>query len=272
MRDNLVGVSTHTQPSHPVLAMFGLDGEKLTPVDDGRGWRTGSIVLYPVTDVSEVSWAGQALASIELPSVTIERPLRSRDGRLAVGGWAVYRSPEATGAALDVERTIKLSTQLHAATKHLQRPDFLDRRTDPLARADRMAWGELDGDQLDEARGGRWFAVLAGSCTPVELPDQIIHAELYGNVRPGADGLVVSGFRPFFRPTEWATALIVVDAIVAGDGGEELLAEWSGTPFWRQLLLRAMLFRFAAHALNPDAGEDDLERLRNTAGIVTAFR
>lgn len=170
-----------------------------------------------------------------------------------------------------VDDLVVLSVKLHQALADLPRPEFLGRRDDVLARADRVTWGEEKAD-LDAARGGRWFGLLAGSVRPVPLRDQVVHADMYSSVRFDDDGsATVVHFRPFCRPAEWATALVVVDAVTAGSAGAELIVRWSHLAYWRQMLLRATMFRIAAHAIDPGSPGAVLDRLRKTAGIVSEF-
>lgn len=261
-------------PPHPVLAVFGLDGKRLEPVESGDAWRAGNTVLHPVEDTNRVAWEGKALTTIALPNTTIMTPMRSRDGRLAVGGWAAYRTgdDDADASRPTVDHIVKLGAELHRATANFARPSFVDTSTDAFARADRMAWGEEDPDALDERRGGRWFAILSGSLQPVDLPEQVIHPNLYAGVRVAHGHMTIAGFRPLYRPAEWATALVVVDAVVADEGGSELMSRWAQTQSWRQLLLRAILYRLAEHALTPEAGDDELEELRRTGALISDYR
>src|SRR5207249_2927823 len=129
------------------------------------------------------------------------------------------------------------------------RPDF--RREDIGALADRIAWEEADVS-IDETKGGRWFEVLAVARRRVRLPDQVVPGDLFGAVLfdgPARPGIV--DFDPFYRPAEWGAAIAAVDAVSWGGADVELLHRWSHLPEWSQLLLRALLFRLAWHALDP---------------------
>jgi uncharacterized protein (TIGR02569 family) len=195
------------------------------------------------------------------------------DGRQVVGGWMAYRvdpvDPENGGGRPHPDDLVLVSVKLHQALAGVEPPSFIAQRDDSLARADRAAWGEEEVE-LDQSRGGRWFELLAGSAKPAPVPNQLAHGDLYRSVRLGSDGIpTVIDFRPFHRPAEWASALVVVDAIVAGDAGAGLIDRWSHLPGWPQMLLRAMLFRLAAHALAPRAPEAELEGLRRAAGLVS---
>ncbi|MGH3520459.1 MAG: TIGR02569 family protein [Haloechinothrix sp.] len=266
---------TLERPQPHVCSAFGINPDTLEPLPTERGWRSGPVVLRPVTDKTEATWVTRSLSRISVPGLRIVVPARSTDGRQIVGGWMAYRTPEGT-AARDAEPArfddlVLTSVKLHQALAGLPRPGFIAKRTDPVAVADRIAWGEQEGE-LDETRGGRWFEILAGSAKPVSLPDQVVHGNLYRSVRfaDGAPSLVLD-FHPYYRPAEWGSALSVVDAIAIGGADGTLIERWSHLPCWSQMLLRAMLFRLAAHAVDPDADAEALEGLRRAAGIVSEF-
>ncbi|WP_028848942.1 TIGR02569 family protein [Thermocrispum agreste] len=265
---------TRERPPLRVCAAFNVDPESLRPLADGSGWRGDGVVLRPATDSVEAVWAARALGSIVLPDVRIARPSRATDGRAIVGGWMAYRLAAGSGDEVaeerpSVEEIVLVSVKLHQALINVPRPDFIDKRTDVLARADRVAWGEEEVE-LDEANGGRWFEILAGAARETKLPNQVVHGSLFRSVRLAGDRVpTVFDFRPYYRPAEWATALVVVDAVVANAAGATLIQQWSHLPDWRQMLLRATMFRLAAHALDPEsAGEETLDGLRRAAVLV----
>lgn len=254
-------------PAH-VGTAFGVRVEDAEPLADGDAWRADGVVLRPVVDRACEVWLGRTL--IDVPGIRVARPLGTTDGRQIVAGWVAYRTVE-DGKPASVDDKVAVSIKLHDALADVPRPPFLSKQNDVVARADRMAWGETP-PRLPGARGGRWFEILAGSVKTVPLPDQVVHGDLYRGVRLGDDGVpTVFGFRPFYRPAEWATALVVVDALIAGAGDAELITRWSHLPAWRQMLLRAMLFRLAAHALAEPADDDAIDNLRRAASLVSEF-
>lgn len=256
-----------------------MTADELRPPGADRGWHSGRIELRPVTDTAETLWAAGALGSVSVPGLRIAQPARATDGRQVVGGWKAYRTADGDAATAGEARAapsfddiVLISVKLHQAVAHLPRPDFIGKRTDLLAVADRIAWGEETDIELDEHQGGRWFEILIGSAKRVSLPDQVVHGSLYTGVRfSQAQPPTVIDFRPYYRPAEWATALVVVDAITFGGADAALMERWAHLPAWRQMLLRAVLFRLAAHALDlrPDGGA--LDRLRHAAAMVSRF-
>jgi uncharacterized protein (TIGR02569 family) len=225
-------------------------------------------VFKPVTDKAETLWTARALDYADEPGLRIAKPVQSTDGRWIVGNWTASRFVSGTREHRG-DDSVLAAVKLHRATAGLPRPDFLSRRQDVDAVADRIAWEELDVP-LDETKGGRWFEVLAGARRPVRLPEQVAHGELLagllfdGDAAPG-----VVGFVPYYRPGEYGAAIVAVDALAWAGASGALLDRWAHLPEWPQLLLRAVLFRLAAHALNPKSTQAALDGLRTAAAEVS---
>lgn len=256
-----------------MCAAFGVDEGELAPFD-GLGWRTGRLTLLPVSDSEQALWLAKSLGDVDLPDLRFARPARATDGRQVVGGWMALRAIDgepADAAVSTVDDLVLVSVKLHQALEHLPRPAFVTKRDDVLARADRMAWGEDEAD-LGDSSCARWFDLLLGATKPALLKDQVVHANLYRGVQFYTDAApAVVNFRPFFRPPEWSAALVVVDAVTDGEADIDVMERWEHIPAWRQMLLRAVLFRLAAGALDPDADERLRERLRHAASTVSRY-
>ncbi|MEU4672152.1 TIGR02569 family protein [Amycolatopsis sp. NPDC023774] len=262
--------STLERPPERVCAAFGGDIGLVSALPDSTAWRCGDLVLKPVSDRSRTLWTARALEHADDPGLRIAKPVRASDGRWIVGDWSAWRYVSGT-AENHVDGAMLAAVKLHRATADLPRPDFLSARDDLDAVADRIAWEELDRP-LDEAKGGRWFEVLAPSRRPIKLPLQVAHGELLAGVLfdgDAAPGIV--DFVPYYRPGEWGAAIVAVDAMAWGGATGELLDRWAHLPEWPQLLLRAVLFRLAANALNPRSTAAALDGLRAAAREVSAI-
>jgi uncharacterized protein (TIGR02569 family) len=262
-------VTAHrSAPPEHVCAAFGCDAADAEPLPGGTAWRCGRIVLKPAADRARALFAARALDRVDTEELRIARPVGSTDGRWIVGGWAANRFIDGTPEYRH-DDVVLAAIRLSQATYHLPRPDFLRRRDDADAVADRIAWEEAD-IPVNEQKGGRWYEVLAGARRPIKLPRQVVHGDLFGAVLFDGDappGIV--DFSPYYRPAEWSAAIVAVDALAWGDADIELLHRWSHLPEWSQLLLRAMLFRLAAHSLNPKATNAALDGLRAAAREVS---
>ena len=194
----------------------------------------------------------RTLDTLQVENIRLGHPLRSTDGRWVVGGWAATRYLPGRAEPRHDE-VVAVSVRLHEATKGLLRPRFLDTRKGVFAVADRCAWGE-DTVELPAAKGGRLFDVVAGLCRPVSLTRQVVHGDLFGNVlfEAGAPPALID-FVPYWRPAEWAAAVVVVDALAWGGADPGIIKRWEHLSEWPQVLVRALLFRLAAHALHPNS-------------------
>jgi uncharacterized protein (TIGR02569 family) len=235
-----------------VLAAFGAAGEPVPlPSGEGTSWLAGDVVLKPVQlsmAEEEVRWQAEVLGSLRLRCVRVAFPLRARDGRLVVDGWYAMERLEGRHEERRWRDVISAGDALHAALAGAARPEFIDRRTDPWAVGDRVAWGELDP--------GPYLAVphvpqLLAALEPVDEPSQLVHGDLTGNVL-FAEGLppAVIDFAPYWRPTGFAAGVVVADALVWEGADASLLG---AAP--RQHVLRALIYRAVVNRLF--GGEDD---------------
>jgi len=247
-------------PPQHVRAAFGVRDIEPELVDIGPVWRCGEVALKPAADPAEAAWVARTLGELHVPELRFGRPLRSTDGRWVVGGWAGYRFIEGRAEPRHDE-VVAVSFRLHEATAGLPRPRFLATRTTVFAMADRVAWNEHD-TALPADMGGRLFNELAQARLPTALRPQVVHGDLFGNVLfvgDAAPGII--DFTPYWRPPQWAAAVIVVDALAWGGADEGILRRWSHVAEWPQSLLYAVLFRLAVHALHPRSTEASLTGL-----------
>jgi uncharacterized protein (TIGR02569 family) len=211
-----------------VVAAFGAAGTP-EPLAGGTGssWRAGSLVLKPLDCAErEISWQAELFASIERNGFRIAAPLPD-----VVAGWTATPFLEGRHEPGRWRDIIAVGERFHAALARKPRPDaIIDQRTNPWEIGDRVAWGELRYDGIDD---------LLAALETVDAPSQLIHGDLTGNVLfheelPPA----IIDFAPYWRPTEYATAIIVTDAVLWEGAPEDLLD--AAQP---QYLLRGLIFR-----------------------------
>lgn len=249
-----------------MCAAFGIKNVELTPLDRGV-WRAGDVVLKPAGDYAAAAWVAQTLDTLEVDGVRLPRPVRGTDGRWVVAGWVAMRRLSGRHEPRHDE-VVDISLRLHRATAGLTRPRFLGNRTDVWALADRVAWGEASQEVAAE-HGGLLFDDLVARRRPVRMREQIVHGDLFGNVLFAADAPpAVIDFSVYWRPPEWAAAVVVIDALAWGDADENLAYRWAELSQWPQMLLRALLFRLVAHALHPGSTPESLAGLRRAAVLA----
>ncbi|MFJ8228814.1 TIGR02569 family protein [Streptomyces sp. NPDC094448] len=251
----------NSAPPAAVLAAFGATGPAV-PLSGGQGRarRCGALVLKPVALASETPWRAGVLCHLpDGDGFRVARPVPAADGSWSSGGWEAWRWLPGAADPFRPDEVIRAGAAFHTALAGLPRPRFLDVRNDPWARADRLAFGDSEGGNAGNAVGAGPAGTAEGPGTvllkpllaerrPVSAPSQLVHGDLLNNVlfAPDAPPVMID-WALYWRPTAWAAAVVAVDAICWWEAGAPLLERWSRLPEWRQMLLRALVFRIAAH-------------------------
>jgi uncharacterized protein (TIGR02569 family) len=233
-------------PATNVLAAFGAVGmpERLA---GGREttWRAGSVVLKPA-DTSEamLAWQAGVLAGIRPDGVRITWPRASEHGKFVVDGWSATTFCSGRHEPRRWIDIIAAGRRLHRALETVPRPDILASRSDAWAVADRAAWGDIS---LGPYRDAPHVSRLERRLRPVQMPSQVIHGDLTGNVLFAA-GLppAVIDLAAYWRPAELATAIVVADALAWEGATVDDLGPVIETGAFGQLLARALLYRIVA--------------------------
>ena len=180
-----------------------------------------------------------------------------------------------TGGAHGWPEIITVGERFHAALARVPRPEFIARYTDPWAIGDRVAWGELP---LEEFMYVKHIPRLAAALRPIEAPSQLIHGDLTGNVL-FAEGLppAIIDLAPYWRPTAFASAIVVGDALVWEGADEQLFAAVAHIERFEQFLLRALIYRAVTDRLfreeepiRPDDGDPFLPAVELACGLAVA--
>jgi len=234
-------------PSPTVLEQFGASGHVPVRLPGGQGtaWRAGDVVLKPLDmAVEALAWQADVLARADFEGVRVAVPLRSRGSALTVEGWAAW--PVLAGSHEPRWAEIAAAGEnLHRGLAELARPSaLLDARTDPWARADRVAWGEAPAGERAKVPD---VARLLDLRRPVQAVSRLMHADLTGNVlfAPGLPPAVID-LSLFWRPPAYASAIVAVDAVGWHAAEPELLGRLAPGLTGAQLLVRALLFRILA--------------------------
>ena len=168
-----------------------------------------------------------------------------------------------------------MSRALHAALARVPVPSWRRTAENPWTIGDAVAWGERDpGPLLGPPAGPLAGQVrrLLSVLRPVNLPGQLIHADLAGNVL-FADGLppAVIDFSPLERPAGLPLAVVAVDALMWGGARPEVLGvvgQLAGEPELGQLLARALIYRLVTEIVMR-AGTPGIEAAARAAAPVT---
>ena len=255
-------------PPREVVAAFGGTGA-VQRLPGGRGvtWRAGPVVLRPAEGDGETEWASDILSRLE-PSdeFTVPAPIPDDLGSWTRDGWHALRWVPGSADPSRVDAVLAAGEAFHRTLAGVPRPAFLARRSHPWARADRIAWAEEIAPEeplLDRLRA---------DYRDIDLAAGLIHGDLLGNVLFAHDcPPAVIDWAPYWRPPGYAAAIVVADAACWHEYPLDRLADDHGTPEWRQLLLRALVFRVATFLLVGDWSDDLSARHRPVAEAVLAL-
>ncbi len=258
-------------PPAEVLAAFGSGGSEPAPLPggEGRSWLAGDLVFKPVDDDLMTTWAAELLSRIREDGFRVARPVATSDGHWIGGGWTASQRLDGEHAPRWKE-VIAAGEAFHRAVHDEPRPAFLDNREDPWAIGDRVAWEESSIKPF--ARSVEGLGRLAAARAPITGAEpQLIHGDLTENVL-FADGLApaVIDLSPYWRPTGFASAIVIADALLWHGARSELL---EATAVSRQLLIRALIYRLVTHVVFrpgwPDApGDQDALSVASVDRVV----
>jgi len=232
-----------TPPPRSVVGAFGgAWPPELLGGGEGRSWRAGDIVLKPLDrSVEELEWQAGLLARVRGEAFRLPSSVRTAEGALNADGWyatAFLTGRHEPGRWPDI---IRVGEAFHAAIATERRPAFLDRRTDPWAIGDRVAWGDLP---VSDFADSKHVARLAAARRPLDASDQLIHGDLTGNVL-FAEGLppAIIDLSPYWRPAPFAAAVVVADALVWEGADVALVAQIGHIDRFEPYLVRALIYR-----------------------------
>jgi uncharacterized protein (TIGR02569 family) len=236
---------------------------------EGTAFRIADAVFKPVTDRFEAEWIAGVLKELPEGNVRVARPIRATHGEWVVDGWTAWQWVEGTATKHRWDQVATAGNEFHRSLRGIAEPSFLEARKHQWAIGDRMAFGEQDG--VVPSPVGEQVASLRECIDRNQLPSQVIHGDLAGNVLI-ADHLppAIIDFSPYFRPVGYATAVIVVDAIVWFGAPFTLSELIEPTDYRHDLLARALIFRLAAAALSPTADDQRLQYQARAHAPLTA--
>ena len=256
-----------------VLAAFGLAGAVPVRLPGGQGtaWRADQVVLKPADSVRAGRWFAEVYDALSGPGFRVPRPVRALTGDWVALGWTAYRwvpgtAADWSGVSPRWPDMVAVSRALSAALIGVPVPAWRATTENPWTIGDEVAWGERDpGPLLGPGAGplaGQVRRLLA-ALRPIDLPSQLIHADLAGNVL-FADRLppAVIDFSPLERPAGLPLAIVAVDTLMWRRASREVLGYLSGEPELDQLLARALVYRLVT----------EIVRHEGTAGVDAAAR
>lgn len=260
-------------PSDYVLHAFGLAGPAShLPGREARCFTAGGAVLKRADDDDESQKVAEMVTSLlgKLSPASLYRLPRPMSavknaGTYIQGGWTASQYINGKEGPKDHFRDIlRICKALHDDLSSIssQPPAFIGKRTNRWSQADCVTWGEMDVNQVP----GINHEILAHLASPLEqlkqmkreLPiipaEQLIHADLTGNVLFSQDGELptVIDITLYWRPAEYAGAVIVADGLTWFGEGQGLVEAYGTDELHLQYLVRALFWRCLTFAIDHD--------------------
>ena len=233
----------HKEPSKMVLESFGARSEpKRLPGGEGNTFLADGIIFKKSFNDDEVIWIAKHYSEIKQNGFRIARPIVSKNGGLIIDSWTAQENLEGKEIAGRWEEKVQISQNLHKALKNFPMPNFVHERQDSYAVANRMAWGELPLEIHPKLQ--QYIDRLLPFLRPITLTPQLVHGDLTGNIlfADGKDPAIID-FSLYWRPAEFAAAVIIVDALSWEGADESVIALVSDMREYEQMLVRAEIWR-----------------------------
>ncbi|KAF4493841.1 phosphotransferase family [Fusarium agapanthi] len=242
-------------PPSPALDAFGVEGS-LIQVLGGRD------------DDKESEYITTLCKSLlELHSVDyrVSRPIQASDARYVCDGWTAWEYLEGKATPQGkFDILMRACRAFHADVTRLpvERPSFLSTRQNRLTEADLVTWEEKKLEDVEEINDDVMATIqpILDQLLKLRQPfregikNQLIHGDLTGNVLFNSETnnpSVIIDITFYWRPAEYAEAIIVADGLIWLNGDRKLV-EIFGTDHTRvQLLARALYWRCLCFAIDP---------------------
>ena len=239
----------------------------------GRAWRAGDVVLKPVEDEAEHDWVCGVYDAWIAAEVRVPRPLRA-EGGWSFGGWGAHLHVPGTTARLgdDPDWFGDACVRFHEATAELASAVVPRRSPGPVVLRRGSGVGRRSlrwAPPRPRTGSGRAVARLRD----VDLPCQVVHGDLGGNLLRDGDMPGVIDWPAYWRPAAWALAVVATDAVcwedadpsvmerlVTGSGLATAAAPRGDLPARDQGIPRAPRDRDPRSRRLPRAGALDLDR------------
>jgi len=231
--------------SIPLSVLTAFDAPiDVTPLTGGRGetFLAGNLVIKPAGEEIVANWVAETVSSLEIEGLRVAKPVSTRYGTWVHEGWIAYEYVRGKEVLGRWEEKFEVADKLHQALANIAKPDFMGNRKHPWAIADRLIWesSQSENGNLLEDVSTRLDRLVR----PIDMVNQVIHGDLTGNIL-FYEGLppAVIDFSVYWRPADYAKAIIAVDSIVWEGAPVSLLNYLEDSHQMNQLLIRAVMWR-----------------------------
>lgn len=247
-----------------VLQAFQIQGEAvLLPGGQGTSVKVGDYILKPAEgSEEEIVWTADLMNTIPQNGFRVAKHIKAVDGNYIFDGWTATTYIEGeTVKNGRWEDKVAVTRAFHKVLADIPRPDFIAKATHPWAIADKMTFGEIT--VVCEDRVMSVLQRLRNILQDINLPNQLIHGDMPGNIMfHGALPPAIIDFSFYWRPAEFATAIVIVDSIVWDGASDSLLDQMENNRINNQLLVRAEIRRILeVDQIYKQFGQDGLSQV-----------
>ncbi len=230
---------------------FGLVGDCVRVIGgQNTSIKYNDIIVKPVDDIEYYIFAANIMYNLKSNDYRISRPIKSKSGKFVVDGYAASHYEKGEHDFNRTEDILKVSKHLH---KDLSRIKVTDNPVfnNPWAKANDVLWRDREIDyRLFSPPIKNLVNKLLSEIKPIDLPCQLIHADLGGNVLFD-DNLppLVIDFSPTYAPYEYANAIILCDNIAWNNWSLDTLKYLGDIKYSDELCKYAVAFRVLSSVL-----------------------
>lgn len=258
-----------------ILEVFGISG-KIEKLSGGQGQcvRVGDFVLKPIEETAKYSWVGKVLESVSTYDLAMAKPLRSKNGNFVENGFGITQYLPGDFFAGRIEEKIKACQILNQLLQSIKEPQEWINWSSPWQLANQIAWEEATLPDNTDTRSREIIEAIKAAYKPIDLPKQLIHSDLAGNILFNGTSPIIIDFSPEFRPSAYAEVLLITDSLAwHQEKAESLWVLPHSRRLVVQLALRAIVFRLAVRTIfDPKNHEVLLKELKNFQPILNILK
>ena len=242
------------KPDNLILYAFDLQG-KIEPLPGGQNnsWRIGDHVLEYVGIDPSNEWSAAVLSDLNAVDYRISAPVRSKHDSFVFKGWLCSKFEVGFVSNNHEAEKLEVSRLFHRSLKAIS----LNVYVPPSNRweiAHRAAWSRDDLPSQIETDSRNYIKELFRfTNSQGDIKTQIIHGDLAGNIlfHDRYSPLIID-FSPTNGPIEYAESILIADSIAWYNAPLQTLELLPQTEYYKDMLLRAVIFRLVVSAQVPD--------------------
>jgi uncharacterized protein (TIGR02569 family) len=242
-----------------VLRSFNLSSD-ITKLRGGQNTslKVENTVLKPIEeDFTHVEWLLSVVDNINPQGYRLAKPIKSKNGTYVTSNWINTKFEPGEEANGRIAEKLHISKLFHHDLSKVTIDDFRA-PNNRWEKAHRVAWQVVDMPKQIHQNAKKIINQLLCKVTRTEVYSmQIIHGDLAGNIlfHEKLSPLIID-FSPTIAPREYADAILVCDCIAWQESNVSEIDLLPSTEFYKEMVLRAIIFRLTTAALASGNNED----------------